>query len=145
MTEVMDPPAGHDTNPPAPVVDKPAARDATAEDLFGKKPKTATKTFTIDDVEVTIHFRAIGRKLYDTMLNKCPPSTKQRADGAVYDQEAFAPMLLEKVVTVPAMSEVQWRNLWNSDEWGRSELADLFFTGVEVCSQPLNLPPGETD
>lgn len=121
-----------------------AARRATAELFQSKKPAEKEQTITINGEPVTILHRAIGRRDYDKLLTACPPSTAQRAAGNSYDQEKFAPQLLARVVVDPALSEVDWRNIWNDENWNRSELGDIFFAAVEVCSVGVNVDPTES-
>lgn len=119
--------------------------EATAEMFDAKKPVTSSRVMDLDGRKVRVRLQAIGRIEYDAMLNKCPPSTKQRAEGASYDQETFAPMLLARVIVAPQQGEVWWRNTWKSPNWNRAELGDLFLAAVEVSSQGLNLGPIEND
>lgn len=121
-----------------------AAKRATADLFQSKKPYEEEKILKIDGEEVTILLRSIGRKKYDALLTECPPSTAQRAKGESYDQEKFAPKLMARVVVDPEMSEVDWRNLWNDDNWNRAELGDIFYACVGVCSVGVNVDPIES-
>ncbi len=110
------------------------AKRATAELFTAKKAHEEEKSFKVNGEEVTVLMRAVGKRTYDKLLTECPPSTAQKATGASYDQDKFAPKLLALVVVDPAMSEADWRNIWNGEEWNRAELGDLFFAAVDVCS-----------
>lgn len=118
--------------------------DATAQDFEEKRPHTSDKVFRFPQGLRRVHFQAIGRKEYDLMLSKCPPSTAQRAKGDTYDQDKFAPMIMARVITAPALNEAAWRNVWNDDSWNRAELGNLFFAAVDVCSVGLNVDPTES-
>lgn len=93
-----------------------------------------------EPVEVTMLFRAIGARDYDRLLTKHPPSTEQRAQGATYDINSFAPALISRVCIDPEMSEDDTRQIWNSADWNRGEVMSLFSAAVELCNQGLDIP-----
>lgn len=129
---------------PEPVAEeKPKSKRATKDTFGKKKPRELEFDFWINDELVNVLMRAIGRKEYDAMLTACGPTVKQRAAGETYDQDTFAPKLLARVVIDPGMTEVDWRNTWNDDNWNRSELGELFFKAVDVCSTGVSADPTE--
>lgn len=121
------------------------AKRATRELFQAKKPREDEYTIEINGDKVTIGLRAIGREAYDKLVTACPASVADRAKGETYDQAKFAPLLLARCVIDPEMTEVEWRNIWNSDEWNRAELGELFFAAVGVCSVAVTPDPTSPD
>jgi hypothetical protein len=93
--------------------------------------------------EVTLLFKSIGSLDYDKLLTKNPPNTEQKAEGNSYNIHTFAPALLSKVCTEPEMSEEDWSEIWNSPDWNRGEVMQLFMSAVEICNQGMEVPPTE--
>jgi len=90
--------------------------------------------------EVTFLFRSIGSVDYDRLLTKNPPTTEQRAEGASYNINTFAPAILSSVCAEPEMSPTQWSEIWNSPDWNRGEIMQLFVSAVELCNQGMDIP-----
>lgn len=95
--------------------------------------------------ELSMLFRAIGSQEYDKLLGKNPPSLEQKADGAAYNVNTFGPALLSKVCIEPDMDTAQWTVIWNSPDWGRGEVMQLFLVAVELCNKGLDIPFIGTD
>lgn len=123
------------------------AKRATFEALKGKK--RAELEFEIalskDEDPVSFLFRAIGAVDYDKLLMKHPPTLEQKADNSTYNQDTFAPALLARVCVEPVMDEAEWKQIWNSGDWNRGEIGQLFWTAVELCNKGLSLNPIEAD
>lgn len=144
MTEVAPAPeATVETEKKKDKAKAPTIERATSDLFESKKPHSEDSTVKINGRKVLVTWRAIGRRKYDMLLSACPASTKQRAEGLTYDQTSFAPKLLSEVMIEPAMSEAQWRNIWNDENWNRAELGDLFEKAVDVCSVGVSLGPTE--
>ena len=90
--------------------------------------------------EVTFLFRSIGSVDYDRLLTKNPPTTEQRSEGASYNVNTFAPAILSAVCAEPEMSTTQWAEIWNSPDWNRGEIMQLFVSAVELCNQGMDIP-----
>jgi len=90
--------------------------------------------------ELSMLFRAIGSQDYDKLLGKNPPTLEQKADGAAYNVNTFGPALLSKVCIEPDMDTAQWSVIWNSPDWGRGEVMQLFLVAVELCNKGLDIP-----
>jgi len=95
--------------------------------------------------EVTMMFRAIGSQEYDKLLTKNPPTTEQKADGGSYNVNTFGPDLLAHVCIEPEMDKKEWLEVWNSADWNRGEIMQLFLVAVELCNKGLDIPFSETD
>lgn len=95
--------------------------------------------------EITMLFRAVGSQVYDKLLSKNPPTTEQKADGSVYNINTFGPDLLSKVCVDPDLSPQQWREIWQSEDWNRGEVMQLFVTAAELCNKGLDIPFFERD
>lgn len=124
---------------------KAQAKRATFEKLKGKR--RAEKEFSVVLAEgedpVSFLFRAIGAQDYDRLITKCPPTVDQKAEGATFDQNKFAPLLLSRVCAEPVLDENEWTEIWNSPEWNRGEVSVLFWTAVNLCNQGLDVNPIE--
>jgi hypothetical protein len=122
-----------------------ASKRATFEMLRSKKRAERELTFTIETAtgkeEITFLFRAIGSQEYDALLTKNPPKSEQKADGATYNIHTFAPTLLAEVCAEPSMSKGEWSDIWDSPDWNRGEVMDLFFAAVNLCNQGMVIPP----
>jgi len=122
-----------------------ASKRATYDLLRSKKRAEQELTFSIDTAngkeEVTFLFRSIGSQEYDALLSKNPPKNDQKAEGATYNIHTFAPALLAEVCVEPAMSSGEWRDIWDSPDWNRGEVMDLFFAAVNLCNQGMVIPP----
>ena len=90
--------------------------------------------------ELSMLFRAIGSQDYDKLLSKNPPTLEQKAEGAAYNVNTFGPSLLSKVCIEPDMDTAQWTVIWNSPDWGRGEVMQLFLVAVELCNKGLDIP-----
>lgn len=95
--------------------------------------------------ELSMLFRAIGSQDYDKLLTKNPPTQEQKADGGSYNVNTFGPALLSKVCVEPDMDQKQWAEIWNSPDWNRGEMMQLFLVAVELCNRGLDIPLSETD
>lgn len=120
------------------------SKRATFELLKSKPRAEREVTFLMDTAEgkeeVTFLFRAIGSVSYDRLLTKNPPTTEQRAEGASYNVNTFAPALLSAVCAEPEMSATQWSEIWNSPDWNRGEIMQLFVSAIELCNQGMDVP-----
>lgn len=96
---------------------------------------------TLEDV--TLLFKSVGSLEYDKLLTKNPPNTEQKAEGNSYNIHTFAPGLLARVCADPEMSEEDWAEIWNSPDWNRGEVMQLFLSAVEICNQGMEVPPTE--
>lgn len=90
--------------------------------------------------EVSFLFRAIGARDWDKLVSKFPPTTEQRADGASFNMHTFAPALLAATCADPEMSEAQWKEIWESPDWNRGEIIQLYATAVDLCSAGMDIP-----
>lgn len=119
------------------------AKRATFEMLRNKKPVEREFSINLPDHEdpVSFLFRAIGAAEYERLITKSPPTIEQKAEGATYDTDRFAPVLLARVCVEPVMDESEWREIWKSGDWSRGETADLFFAAVNLCSRGLEVDP----
>jgi hypothetical protein len=117
------------------------AKRATLDQLR-KKGRTA-KEFDakLNGEDVSFLFKAIGSVEYDQMITAAPPTTQQKAEGASYNQDKFAPALLAKVCIEPELTVEEWTEIWTSPDWSRGEVGQLFWTCVELCNDGLSLVP----
>jgi hypothetical protein len=120
---------------------KAGAKRATFDALRNKKPVEREFSITLGEDKVSFLFRAVGAVEYEKLLTKCPPTPDQKAEGATFDPDRFAPILLARVCVEPVLSETEWREIWTSEEWSRGETADIFYSAVNLCSRGLTLDP----
>ena len=114
-----------------------ASKGATLDILLSKKRPEETVHLEINGSSTAFTFRAIGAVDYDKLLTKHPPTTDQRSEGAVYNINSFAPALISRVCVDPDLTTDDWGKVWNSPDWGRGELMQLFATAVQVCNTTL--------
>jgi hypothetical protein len=116
-----------------------AAKRATLEMFLSRKPHEAEFKFNLGDDEVTMLFRSVGSVAYDKMLDRCPPTKEQVADGSAYNPDEFMPLLLSKVCIDPAFTLAEWKSIFSSESYGRGEVSELFFSAVGVCNRQLGM------
>ena len=120
------------------------ARRATLQMMQDKKPaerEFSTKLSPDDDEPVSFLLRALSAKAYDKLVAQHPATTEQQAEGATFNVDTFAPALLSRVVKEPEVTESQWADFWESPNWGRGEIASLYFACSEICNRGLDLAP----
>lgn len=122
-----------------------AAKRATLATLRSKRRVEKEFTVALNDGEdpVSFLFRSIGAQDYDKLITKCPPTRDQQANGANYDINKLAPLLLARVCVEPVLDEAEWREIWDSPDWNAGEVASLFYAAGELCQRGLELNPTE--
>lgn len=115
-------------------------------DRLAKKTR-AEREITIslegDDGEmedVTLLFRALGTKAYDDLIAKHPPLPQQKLNGDTYNISTFGPALIAKCAVEPTLSYDEAKSIWDSEEWSRGEVMNLFAVCVELNNKGLNIP-----
>lgn len=122
-----------------------ASKASTLDLLKGKK--RASEKFTVfvtdddgESTEVQLHFRAIGAAAYDKLVSKYPPTTEQRADGAQFNLDTFAPALISACCVEPEMSYKDAKEIWDSSDWSRGEVITLYRHAVDLCNRGMDVP-----
>lgn len=129
----------------APSPKKDTRRAATFKDLQAKPKRTKDVVLRIPDadgdiVELVVTLKAIGSKAYDDLMAKHPPTGEQKKDNAQYNPETFGPALIAACSWEPRMTPNEVIEIWNSDDWSRGEVMELFVASIEVCSKGLDVP-----
>jgi hypothetical protein len=120
-------------------------------ELLRKKPRAETEVVLElpgvngDKQTISMQFRAIGAQAYDKLISNHPPTTEQKAEGAIYNTQTFGPALLSKVCIDPMLDYEQWREIWKSDDWNRGEIMQLFVAAAELCNRGLEIPKSDSD
>jgi len=118
---------------------------ATFEDLINKPARTREIVLKVsEDAEVSVKLKALGSKSYDDLLGQHPPTPEQKREGQTYNADTFAPALIAACAVEPALTPTEAKQIWNSAEWSRGEVSELFIACVEVCSRGLDVPFTET-
>lgn len=95
----------------------------------------------LDDIGprgLEITFRSIGRNRFEELKRDCPPTEEQKASAGAnrtveWNAETFGPKLCAAAAVDCDMSESDWRtDIWESPDWGPSEVAQLFNAAVAV-------------
>lgn len=117
------------------------AKRATLEMFMERPPAEQDFEFEISPGQtVSMHFKGIGARDYDRLIDQCPATKDQQADGASYDQDKFMPALLNKVCDDPEWSVAEWRQaVFENKAFGRGEVTELFYAAVGVCNRPLGM------
>lgn len=121
------------------------SKSATLDLLKGKKRAVDTFSIWVDGKEVEMTFRAIGAIDYDKLVSKNPPTIEQRADGASFNLDTFAPALIAAVSSDPDISPEDAKAIWNSSDWSRGEVITLYRKAVDLCNRGLDIPFNEND
>lgn len=121
-----------------------AAKRATLDLLRSKKRQEKELKLLVNGEELSFLLRAVSAREYDRLVTDCPPNIEQRAAGASFNINKFAPTLLAHVVAEPEMSADEWTELWNSPDWNRGELMTFFGEAVDLCNTGLSLGPTAT-
>ena len=124
-------------------------RPATLKDLLHKPARTKEVVLKVPDdggtvIEYVVTLRAIGSKAYDVLVGMHPPTAEQKKEGATYNPDTFGPALISACAVNPPMTPNEAKELWESEEWSRGEVMELFVSAVEVCSRGLDVPFTET-
>lgn len=119
---------------------KKAAR-ATLDSLLTKKRRT--KELSLGDQ--TLLFEALGSKEYDDLVSEHPPTKDQKAEGAVWNPDTFAPALVSSCSVEPKIDLDSANAIFVSDAWSRGELSDLFMAVVRLNAEGLDVPFGAGD
>lgn len=123
---------------------------ATIEQLLKKPQRVKTVPVTIpgDDgtpMKLAVKLKAIGSSAYDQLIAQYPPTPKQRKDGATYNPDTFAPALVAACMTEPALDLEDAQALWESSDWSRGELTELFLAAVQINQAGLDIPFTDSD
>jgi hypothetical protein len=87
-----------------------------------------------------LKYRAIGMREYDKLVAKHPPKAEQRAEGASFNIDTFAPALIAAVCVEPEMTEEDAKEIWESPDWSRGDVMVLFRNAVELNNRGLDIP-----
>lgn len=109
--------------------------------MRGKRRAQQEFTIKLGDEDVSFLFRALGGPDWDKIVHKHPPTSEQRADGAAYNPNTFGPALLSACCVEPVLDMNEWTELWNSNEWSKGELSELFWVAVNLCQRGLDVNP----
>mgnify|MGYP006280674279 CR=1 FL=1 len=120
-------------------------RQATLKDLLNKPARVKDVVLTVPDtdgtmIEYVFSLRAIGSKAYDVLVGMHPPTGEQKRDGATYNPDTFGPALISACSSNPHLTPNEAKELWESDEWSRGEVMEIFMAAVEVNSRGLDVP-----
>ena len=120
-------------------------RPATFADLKHKPPRTKEVVLAVPDqdgnvIEYVFTIRAIGSKAYDVLVGLHPPTADQKKDQLTYNPDTFGPALIATCSVSPSLTPNEAKELWDSDEWSRGEVMELFAAAVEVNSKGLDVP-----
>jgi len=114
---------------------------ATVADLLSKPSRTKEVTISSDNgVALTVLFKSIGLKAYDDLVAEHKPTKEQAKDGGTWNPETFPPALIAACSKDPVISPEDANALWESSEWSRGELMDVFVAVVKLNSEGLDIP-----
>ena len=116
------------------------SKPATLEQLLAKPPRTTTVEISVGEDKAAMRFRALGSKAYDDLAAAHPPTAKQKADGAVWNTDTFPPALIAAASLEPVISVEDAVKIWESPDWSRGELFDLFDQLLRLNQGGLGVP-----
>ena len=122
-----------------------AQKRATVDELVNKPRSTTEFSLFLNDGdggsnEVTLKYQAIGMRAYDRLVAKHPPKPEQRAEGASFDIDSFAPALIAACSVDPEITPSEAKQIWDSEDWSRGDVMVLFRNAVELNNRGLDIP-----
>lgn len=125
--------------------DEPRKQRATVESLL-KKP-VRSKEVTIqsigddgEEMSLTLLFKSISPRYYDSLVSQHQPTKEQAKEGATWNLETFPPALIAACSADPIISDEVAASLWDSEDWSRGELMDLFYAVAKLNNDGLDIP-----
>lgn len=113
---------------------------ATMKALVGKKRAEREVTVTLDGKPATMLFRAIGSKEWDLLQSQHKPTKAQIEQGMQFNVDTFPAALLSRVCVDPAMDEEVWQEIFDSEDWSRGELGDLYNEAISLNNAGFSVP-----
>ena len=125
-----------------------ADKRATIDQLINKPRSVTEFSIYLSDGnggsnELTLKYQAIGMREYDKLVSKHPPKPDQRAEGASFDIDSFAPALIAACAVEPEITVPQAKQIWDSNDWSRGDVMVLFRQAVELNNRGLDVPFSE--
>ena len=120
-------------------------RPATFDDLMNKKRRELDVVITTQDedgydVELVLRYRALGARAFDELIAKCPPNSKQKLDGLIYNPDTFGPALVSAVCVSPMLTVEQAQTLMESQDWSAGEAGTLSGEAMRLCQVGAGVP-----
>lgn len=130
------------------VAEKALSGTATFEQLRAKPRRVLhfdvhTTDEAGEELTLKMKFKALSSTEYDKLVEKNPPSAKDKQRGAVYNVDTFAPALIAAVSSEPKLTEEQAVEIYNAPEWSGGEITTLFMKALQVCNAGLDVPFNE--
>lgn len=118
---------------------------ASLENLLKKPARTREVTIkTMDDagkeLELTLLFKSIGSKAYDDLLGDHPATKDQAKKGNLWNTDTFPPALISACSVDPQISVDDAKTIFQSDEWSRGELVDIFTALIKLNNEGFDIP-----
>jgi len=115
-------------------------------DMLKEKSRVEEEvTIKLGDKELTMLFRAVGAKEWDRLISKNPPNTEQKSEGHSFNPDTFGPALLAATSVEPDLTVKQWSEIWNSDDWSRGEITDIYSEALKLANKGLDIPFTDND
>lgn len=100
---------------------------------------------TLGGEQFPMLYRAVGAQEWDALISNNPPNTEQKADGHSFNPDKFGPALLAKTCIDPKMTMKEWTVIWNSPDWSRGEITDLYTAALRLSNKGLDIPFTDKD
>lgn len=99
-----------------------------------------------EDVTVEFRFQDIGRRRYDELVHKHPPTDEEKkeykdagGEGVLpYSFNTFPPALVAATSLEPKITEVEATEMFST--WSEGDLEHIFNTALLVCKEPSSVP-----
>lgn len=117
-----------------------ASKKATLDLLRGKRRRRRELEIELNGEKVVLVFEAISSHRMDELLAAHPPTKDQQLQGVAFNPDTFNPALISACLVEPAVTEEEFKEIWESDEWSQGELATLFNAAWTLTMEGLDVP-----
>lgn len=110
-----------------------AAKRLTLADLHKKSKKRREVEVTIDGEKYSWVLQAVSPSVMDQLQADNPPNKEQKARGASFDINKFAPALIAACSAEPEITAEDMQEIIESGNWSTGEVNFLFDACTELC------------
>lgn len=114
------------------------------------RDKILSKKSTVRPVKVVINgedeeflVKALPERMVRELRISHPPiSAEDKKANSPWNTETFPPAFMAVAIQEPKLSEAEWGEIWNSDEWSLGEVRDLWDSVWQITGDGFDVPFG---